>query len=232
MHQPPGFMDKQFLDFVCRLRKSLYGLKQAPRAWFTRFSGFILSHGFPSSIYDSSLFIYRRGNRMAYLILYVDDIVLTAFDSMLLTSIITMLSREFAMTDLGQLHHFFGITATRDSTGLFLSQAQYTRDILHWANMTGGKPCATPCDTNSKLSASEGELIEDATLYRSLAGALQYLTFTTPDITYAVQQICLFMHAPREPHFVSQTYTSVFTGHYHSWSSVMCYFFHHLNGIF
>ncbi|XP_021995350.1 uncharacterized mitochondrial protein AtMg00810-like [Helianthus annuus] len=138
---------------------------------------------------------------MAYLLLYLDDIVLTASDSMLLTSIITMLSREFAMTDLGQLYHFLGITATRDSTGLFLSQAQYTRDILHRANMTGCKPCATPCDTNSKLSASDGELIADATLYRSLAGALQYLTFTRPDITYAVQQICLFMHAPREPHF-------------------------------
>ncbi|XP_076928393.1 protein FAR-RED IMPAIRED RESPONSE 1-like [Bidens hawaiensis] len=63
------------------------------------------------------------------------------------------------------------------------------------------KPSATPCDTDSKLSSSAGELMPDGTLYRSLAGALQYLTFTRPNIAYAVQQFCLFMHAPREPHF-------------------------------
>ncbi|KAJ0575195.1 putative RNA-directed DNA polymerase [Helianthus annuus] len=201
MYQPPGFIDSQRPNHVCRLKKSLYGLKQAPRAWYTRFSTHLLSRGFRSSICDSSLFIYQHGTSTAYLLLYVDDIVVTASDSTLLTSIITMLSREFAMTDLGPLHHFLGITVTRDSTGLFLSQSQYARDIIHRANMTGCKPCATPCDTGSKLGANDGDLLTDGTLYRSLAGALQYLTFTRPDITYAVQQVCLFMHAPREPHF-------------------------------
>ncbi|KAJ9541134.1 hypothetical protein OSB04_027640 [Centaurea solstitialis] len=69
------------------------------------------------------------------------------------------------------------------------------------AAMSSCKPCVTPVDTSSKLSASDGTLLADGTQYRSLAGALQYLTFTRPDIAYAVQQICLFMHAPREPHF-------------------------------
>lgn len=63
------------------------------------------------------------------------------------------------------------------------------------------KPCATPVDTASKLSATAGEPFKDASLYRSLAGALQYLTFTRPDIAYVVQQVCLFMHAPHDPHF-------------------------------
>jgi hypothetical protein len=45
--------------------------------------------------------------------------------------------------------------------------------------------------------------VSDPTAYRSLAGALQYLTFTRPDITYAVQQICLHMHDPREPHLIA-----------------------------
>lgn len=58
------------------------------------------------------------------------------------------------------------------------------------------KPLSTPVDVNSKLSAEEGELPKNPTDYRKLAGALQYLTFTRPDIIYAVQQICLFMHAP------------------------------------
>ncbi|KAM0014531.1 putative RNA-directed DNA polymerase [Helianthus debilis subsp. tardiflorus] len=201
MHQPPGFADETKPDFVCRLRKSLYGLKKAPRAWYNRFSNFILSHGFRGSLCDTSLFIYRHGEKIAYLLLYVDDIILTASSKELLQSIINLLSKEFAMTDLSALHHFLGITVQRDSNGLFMSQSQYARDILRRANMTDCKPCATPVDTSSKLSASDGEPLPDGTLYRSLAGALQYLTFTRPDITYAVQQICLFMHSPREPHF-------------------------------
>ncbi|XP_026429813.1 uncharacterized protein LOC113326267 [Papaver somniferum] len=66
--------------------------------------------------------------------------------------------------------------------------------------MTKCNPVATPVDTDSKLSATSGPAFSDLTLYRSLAGALQYLTFTRPDIAYAVQQECLFMHDPREPH--------------------------------
>ncbi|XP_026396046.1 uncharacterized protein LOC113290677 [Papaver somniferum] len=111
-----------------------------------------------------------------------------------------MMKQEFCMTDLGSLHHFLGITASRSSSGLFLSQSLYTKDIISRASMTACNPVATPVDTNSKLSATSGPALKDPTLYRSLAGALQYLTFTRPDISYAVQQVCLFMHDPREPH--------------------------------
>ncbi|XP_062182196.1 uncharacterized mitochondrial protein AtMg00810-like [Phragmites australis] len=59
---------------------------------------------------------------------------------------------------------------------------------------------ATPVDMKAKLSATEGSPVANETEYRSLAGALQYLTLTRPDIAYAVQQVCLFMHDPLEPH--------------------------------
>ncbi|XP_021985187.1 uncharacterized mitochondrial protein AtMg00810-like [Helianthus annuus] len=105
------------------------------------------------------------------------------------------------MTDLGRLHHFLGIKVDQFSQGLFLSQEQYAKEILARANMSACKPCNTPVDLSSKLSASDGPPVSDPTLYRSLAGALQYLTFTRPDISYAVHQVCLFMHDPRESHF-------------------------------
>jgi len=63
--------------------------------------------------------------------------------------------------------------------------------------------CPTPVDTKPKLSAKTSTPYEDPSLYRSLAGALQYLTFMRPDITYAVQQICLFMHDPMDDHMHS-----------------------------
>lgn len=202
MHQPPGFYDKRFPNHVCRLKKSLYGLKQAPRAWYTRFATFITSKGFRSSTCDQSLFVYSQDpSNIAYLLLYVDDIVLTASNDCLLNNIIGTLSREFAMTDLGRLHHFLGIKVTQQKHGIFLSQAQYAKDIIARASMSSCKPCSTPVDLSSKLSATDGQLFSDPTLYRSLAGALQYLTFTRPDLSYAVQQVCLFMHEPRDPHF-------------------------------
>ncbi|GJU55395.1 ribonuclease H-like domain-containing protein [Tanacetum coccineum] len=85
------------------------------------------------------------------------------------------LHQEFSMTDLGLLNYFLGISVACDSSGMFLS-------------------------AQSKLGA-DGDLVSDLTLYRSLAGALQHLTFTRPNIFYEMKQVCLYMHDPREPHF-------------------------------
>jgi hypothetical protein len=200
--QPSSFVDSSHPDIVCRLNKSLYGFKQAPRAWHHRFASHIFSLGFIETKSDSSLFIYHQGPDTAYSLLYVDDIVLTASSAKFLQYVIGALQREFAMTDMGQLHHFLGISVTRSANGLFLSQRQYTQDILERAGMSVCKPCSTPVDLHSKLFA-DGPPVDDATQYRSLAGALQYLTFTRPDIAFAVQQICLYMHDPREPHLAA-----------------------------
>ncbi|KAI3496112.1 hypothetical protein L1887_38462 [Cichorium endivia] len=202
MHQPPGFRNPSAPDHVCLLKRSLYGLKQAPRAWYHRFAKFLTGIGFTNSKSDSSLFIFKQGDQLAYLLLYVDDIVLTASSTGLLQQIISSLRSEFAMTDLGSLNYFLGIAVTRDSHGMFLSQHKYATEILERANMLNCKPARTPADTSAKFDGT-GPPVSDPTLYRSLAGALQYLTFTRPDITYAVQQVCLYMHDPREPHFTA-----------------------------
>ncbi|GJY95967.1 ribonuclease H-like domain-containing protein [Tanacetum coccineum] len=115
---------------------------------------------------DYVCLLQRQGIDTAYLLLYVDDIVLTA-----------------------------------SSEGLFLSQKKYAAiKILEKAHMVSCKPSRTPVDTESKLGV-DGDPVSDPTLYRSLAGSLKYLTFTRPCISYAVQQVCLHMHDPREPHF-------------------------------
>ena len=193
--QPAGFEDSSHPEFVCRLNKSLYGLKQAPRAWYSRFASYLLSLEFVEAKLDTSLFIYGHGSDTVYLLLYVDDIVLTASSDELLRRTIGALQREFAMKDLGELHHFLGMQVQRIGDSLLLSQRQYMIDILNRAGMADCKPVSTPVDCNPKLSA-DGAPVQDATDFRSLAGALQYLTFTRPDIAYAVQQVCLYMHDP------------------------------------
>ena len=122
---------------------------------------------------------------MAFLLLYVDDIVLTASSLSFLQRIITALRREFSMTDMGPLHHFLGVSVQRHGDSLFLSQRQYMLDILERAGMLNCKPCSTPVDTHSMLPA-DGVSVTDPTHYRSITRALKYLTFTCPDIAYAV----------------------------------------------
>nr|GFA01437.1 hypothetical protein [Tanacetum cinerariifolium] len=104
--------------------------------------------------------------------------------------------------------------------GLFLSQKKYACELLERANMANCNPLRTPVDTDSKLGP-EGVAVQDPTLYRSFAGGLQYLTFTRPDLSYAVQQICLYMHDPQEPHFAAlkRILRYVRGDSYLSWSS-------------
>ncbi|XP_071699626.1 uncharacterized mitochondrial protein AtMg00810-like [Rutidosis leptorrhynchoides] len=115
-------------------------------------------------------------------------------------SLINLLAREFAMKDLGPLSYFLGIAVTRHSNSLFLNQSTYAKDIIARAGMTNCNPVRTPVDTATKLTATNGPSVANPTWFHSLAGALQFLTFTRPDISYAVQQICLHVHDPRESH--------------------------------
>lgn len=200
MHQPPGFVDKSHPHHVCKLEKSIYGLKQAPRAWNARFTSYISKLEFQTSKCDPSLFIYKKGNHVAYLLLYVDDIIITGSSKALIAQLTLLLKNEFPMTDMGRLTYFLGIKVDYNRSGIFLSQEHYAQEIIERAGMINCKPLATPLDVNSKLSTEAGDKIPNVIEYRSLAGALQYLTFTRPDITYVVQQVCLFMHDPRLQH--------------------------------
>ncbi|GJW81368.1 ribonuclease H-like domain-containing protein [Tanacetum coccineum] len=102
--------------------------------------------------------------------------------------IIASLHQEFSMTDLGSLNYFFGIFVTHDSSGMFLSQHKYAAKILERAHMANCNPSWTPINTEYKLG-DDGDPVSDLTFYRSLEGSLQYLTFTCPNISYAVQQL-------------------------------------------
>jgi hypothetical protein len=117
-----------------------------------------------------------HGGDIIYLLLYVDDIVLIVSSSGLLHRIITILQHEFAIKDLGPLHHFRWPISPEE---------QYTLDILECASMLDYKFCVTMVDTQAKLFDSDAP-VSDPTAYHSLIGALQYLTFNRLDITCVV----------------------------------------------
>jgi len=189
MKQPPGFIDSSLPSHVCRLHKSLYGLKQAPRAWYTRLSDVLLSIGFRASKVDTSLFILSDGTNIFYLLVYVDDILLTGSNSAMLHHLIQLLSSEFKLRDLGVVHCFLGIEVQSTGMGLMLRQHKYIIDILTRAGMTSCKPVDTP------VSPSKVILLPDH--------SFSDLTFTRPDICFAVNRVCQFMHAPTDSHWTA-----------------------------
>ncbi|XP_071740590.1 uncharacterized mitochondrial protein AtMg00810-like [Rutidosis leptorrhynchoides] len=136
---------------------------------------------------------------MLYLLVYVDDIILTSNHSSVITSFIKRLHHEFAIKDLSKLSYFLGLEVAYTDSGLFLSQAKYAHDILVRAQLLDSKPISTPLPTAASFT-NEGIPFEDPTYYRSLVGALQYLTITRPDISYAVNQVSQFLQAPTIDH--------------------------------
>ena len=109
MQQPPGYIDVAYPTYVYKLHKSLYGLKQAPRAWFERFTFHLIHLGFQASFADNSLFIFHSKSTIIYLLLYVDDIILTGNNSKHIASLVTAFKAVFELKDLGELNYFLGV---------------------------------------------------------------------------------------------------------------------------
>jgi histone deacetylase 1/2 len=203
MQQPPGYTDKAHPNYVCKLDKALYGLKQAPRAWYARLCGKLQALGFVPSKAYTSLFYYNKGNYTLFVLVYVDDIIMASSSKAATDALLSDLQREFALKDLGDLHYFLGIEVKRDQDGLVLSQKRYADDILSRSGMAKCKAVDTPLPTSQKLSIADGDKlgVDDSTRYRSLVGALQYLTLTRPDISFVVNKVCQFLHALTSIHF-------------------------------
>ncbi|XP_033144322.1 uncharacterized protein LOC103859022 isoform X1 [Brassica rapa] len=201
MDQPPGFVDADKPDHVCRLHKAVYGLKQAPRAWYIELRTFLLSLGFQNSLSDTSLFTLQNGSHHIYLLVYVDDIVVTGNTVSGIERILNLLAERFSVKDAEDLNYFLGIEAHRTKTGLHLCQRKYILDLLHKYDMTNAKPVTTPMASSPKLQLNSGVSLSDPTKYRRLIGSLQYLQFTRLDIAFAVNKLSQFMHLPTEDHW-------------------------------
>ncbi|XP_019196060.1 PREDICTED: uncharacterized protein LOC109189894 [Ipomoea nil] len=200
MKQPPGYEDPTHPDHVCHLQRSLYGLKQAPRAWFKRLHDFLILAGFKSSKTDVSLFHYTADTSRVYLLIYVDDIIMMGNDETLINTLLQRLATAFKIRDLGKPGFFLGIETIAVNGGLILSQRRYMTDLLNRAGMLDCKPLTTPAAVTVSVS-SDASPYENPTQYRRIVGALQYLTITRPDLSYSVNRLCQFMHAPSDDHW-------------------------------
>ncbi|XP_004305316.1 PREDICTED: uncharacterized protein LOC101302857 [Fragaria vesca subsp. vesca] len=117
--------------------------------------------------------------------------------------VISELSMVFDMKDLGSLSYFLGLEVTKVRKGILLSQTKYAKDLLAKAGMESINTCSSPCLPHAQMTVDQGTPLADPTVYRSIVGALQYLTFTRPDIAYAVNTVCQFMTNPTDVHYAA-----------------------------
>ncbi|KAL9447690.1 hypothetical protein AB3S75_015212 [Citrus x aurantiifolia] len=202
MSLPPGFEKSLGSDKVCRLIKSLYGLKQSPRAWFERFGKAVISYGFLQSQGGHTIFYkHSKDGKIAILIVYVDDIILTGDDETELAALKQRLAKKFQTKDLGVLKYFLGMEFARSKEGIFVNQRKYVLDLLGETGLLGCKMVETPIDPNLKLQPAKIEEVKDREQYQKFVGKLIYLSHTRPDIAFAVSMVSQFMHSLGAEHF-------------------------------
>ncbi|KAF5799967.1 putative RNA-directed DNA polymerase [Helianthus annuus] len=202
MKLPPGYYSKNETK-VCKLVKSLYGLKQAPRKWNERLTNVLLGLGFVQSRCDHSLFIFSKDEITVYLLVYVDDIVVTGNSVDKINQVKHVLNETFKIKDLGVLKYFLGIEVLYDKNDICLSQRKYCLELLSEFGYLGCKPVSTPIEqsylVSSKLDKDQ-KLLKNVSGFQKLIGKLIYLSLTRPDISYTVQSLSQFMHSPNEMH--------------------------------
>ena len=134
--------------------------------------------GFSPSKADTSLFLFDKSGITMFVLIYVDDIIVTSSSDHAISALLRDLNKSFAIKDLGNLHYFLGMEVKKVHNGLHLTQEKYATDILDKVGMRTCKSAPTPLSTSEKLSLTDGTPLgpDDITQYRSIVGALQYLT--------------------------------------------------------
>ena len=140
-----------------------------------------------------------------FMLVYVADIIVASSSQDATVALLADLRRDFALKDLGDLHYFLGIEIKKVKDGILLTQEKYVMDILKRAGMTNCKISNMPLSTSEKLSKEQGEPLgaEESTRYRSMVGALQYLTLKRPDICFPVNKVCQYLHSPTSQHMTT-----------------------------
>ena len=203
MQQPPGFVKAGEENKVCLLKRSIYGLKQSSRQWHKKFDEHILKNGFTRSLYDECVYIKRRGGAVvAYLLLYVDDMLVAGKCMEEIDRVKDDLSKAFEMKDLGSAARILGMSIVRNRIRkeIWLNQSDYISKVIERFKMKDTKIAATPMGQHFKLSNEQrptnDEEREEMKLipYANIVGSIMYAMISTrPDVAHAISVTSRFM---------------------------------------
>ncbi|GKA71265.1 retrotransposon protein, putative, ty1-copia subclass [Tanacetum coccineum] len=141
MVPPEGFVDPKHPNKVCKLQRSIYGLKQASRSWNKRFDVEIKKIDFTQNPDEPCVYLKASGSNVAFLVLYVDDILLMGNNVTMLQEDKSWICECFSMKDLGEATYILGIKIIRDRSKrlITLSQSAYLEIILKKFKMENSK---------------------------------------------------------------------------------------------
>ncbi|KAL0445126.1 UNVERIFIED_CONTAM: Retrovirus-related Pol polyprotein from transposon TNT 1-94 [Sesamum latifolium] len=201
MDQPEGFTAVGEEQKVCHLQRSIYGLRQASLSWNTYFDKVIRGYDFIKNDYDPCIYKKVSGSSVAYLVLYVDDILLIENDVKILGDIKVWLSTQFSMKDMGEASYILGIKIYRDRSRRLLgfTQSSYIEKILKRFKMEQSKRGLLPMRNGTKLSKKQSPKTDEELKrmsnipYASVVRSIQYVVqCTRPDVAYALRyQACI-----------------------------------------
>lgn len=180
---------------VLKLNKSLYGLKQASKCWNERINEFLLGLDFQRSDNDYCLYYKGKNDNLIYLLLYVDDMILTGPKIESIDECICDLKKEFDLKDQGMLKHFLGleINYDRELGILKINQRTYLMNILKRFKFDNCNPSSIPIDPKLKLEINKNENNDEHLPVRELVGCLMYLMLgSRPDISFAINYFSRF----------------------------------------
>ncbi|KAK1408428.1 hypothetical protein QVD17_40194 [Tagetes erecta] len=198
--QPDGYVKPGLEMKVYRLEKALYGLRQAPRAWNHKLNSVLMQLKFRRCELEQSVYTRVTNNKMIVLCVYVDDLLLTGNDLSEIDHFKQQMTQNFEMADMGLLCYYLGIEVSQSEDGIAIKQSAYAKKILELAGLKECNEVKIPMEPGLKLLTNEGGNEVDPTMFRKLVGSLRYLTYTRPDISYAVGYVSRFMQQPREAH--------------------------------
>nr|GEY62842.1 retrovirus-related Pol polyprotein from transposon TNT 1-94 [Tanacetum cinerariifolium] len=184
---------------VYKLKKALYGLKQAPRAWYDELSMFLLHNNFFKGTIDLTLFIRCFHDDILVVQVYVDDIIFGSTHPRYTQLFYDLMKSRFEMSMMGEMTFFLGLQVNQSLCGIFINRSKYVLEILKKYGMESGDPVGTPM-IKDKLDLDQNGTLVDATKYRSMIGALMYLTSSRPDIVHATCLCARYQAKPTEKH--------------------------------
>lgn len=123
VEQPRGYEINNEEHKVYKLIKSLYGLRQALRMWFERLESYFAIEDFEKDASDQTLFtkINNEGKRLIVSV-YVDDLIYTGDEDIMIGEFKESMMKEFDMSDLGKMRLFIGIEVMQIDGGIFISR--------------------------------------------------------------------------------------------------------------
>lgn len=199
LERPKGF-GRDEGNTVWKLRKSLYGLRQSGRNWNKVLHDFLRSQDFVQSLADPCLYTKRTAESFVILLIWVDDVLISASDDKSLRNVKQMFKEKFRTKDFGLVSNFLGMQFTFNEGEIVITQTRYLEKVLDRYCMNDCKGRATPCDESIR-SFGEAEAVDDQRKYREMIGSLVYaVSCTRPDLAFAVSRLSQYLNAPTQVH--------------------------------